>query len=114
MPNKLRRFGIYNKSNSLNYIGNCKIGKSDGSYGRLAFIFWKTGKEIYNYAVFSPSYGENFSDISFCAFSSSIRKDEPKSQKDIYEHFVCPTCYQMLSSEKSLIIYSINKVVKFI
>ena len=103
----------YSKSNTFIYIGNCKIGKKYGSYGRIAFTFWKTGKEIYNYSVFSPSYGENFSDISFCAFSSAIRKDEPQSQKDIYEHFVSPTCYQMFCSEKSLTIYSISKVVRY-
>ena len=50
------------------YIGNCRYGTRD--YGSDAFLFMYETSQ-HNYKTFSPSYGENFSDISFCAFSSS-------------------------------------------
>ena len=88
-----------------NYIGNCKLGKvNDENIGHNAFLFWDTNLESYNYKIFSDNYGENFSDISFCAFSSVIHRSEPSSKRKIYQYFVRPTCYQMFCSQRSLTI----------
>jgi len=90
---------------SYSYIGNCKLGKvNDENIGHNAFLFWNTKLEIYNYKIFSENYGENFSDTSFCAFSSVIHRSEPSSKRNIYQYFVRPTCYQMFCSQKSLTI----------
>jgi len=99
-----KEYGVKTENKLYSYIGSCKYGKkNDGNYGRRAFSFWDdTLKGHLNYSVFSPSYGENFSDISFCAFSSVISKDETKAKRDMYQYFVRPTCYQMFCSERSL------------
>ena len=94
-----------NEKNSSNlnpkpytYIGDCKLGQKEG-YGRYAFFYYKDTNDI-DYSIFSPSYGETFSNISFCAFSSIIHKKDDK--KGFYGGFIRPTCYEMFCSELSL------------
>jgi len=85
-----------------NFIGNCKIGKKE-NYGKSSFEYWNSTKN-FNFSIFSDSYGEIFSDISFCAFSSAIHITESEEKRKIYEGFIRPTCYQMFCSKKSLTI----------
>ena len=68
-------------SKIYNFIGNCKIGKKD-NYGKSSFEYWNSTKN-YNYSIFSDTYGENFSDISFCAFSSAIHITESSEKRNI-------------------------------
>ena len=88
----------YQNPKTYTYIGNCKLGKKD-NYGHYAFFYWLENN-LYDYSEFSPSYGESFSDISFCAFSNIIHKNDPK--KNFYEVFIRPTCYEMFCSDLSL------------
>ena len=83
------------------YIGNCKLGEKE-KYGIFAFEYWLKYTSNNDYSVFTPTYGESFSNNSFCAFSSVIQKDDPK--KSQYEIFIRPTCYEMFCSERSLTI----------
>lgn len=80
------------------YIGNCKMGKKE-NFGKLAFHYWLNNFD-YSYSIFSSSYGEVFSENSFCAFSSIIDKNDVR--KNIYNGFIRPTCYEMYCSESSL------------
>ena len=83
------------------YIGSCNLGKTE-NYGRFAF-YYGPNKTIGNtYSIFTDSFGESFSDNSFCAFSSIIKKDDPK--KELYQDFIRPTCYEMFCSNRSLTI----------
>ena len=75
------------------------MGKKE-DFGRLAFYYY-LNTNAYNYAIFSDSYGETFSDKSFCAFSSVIHKND---KDKFYKYFVRPTCYEMFCSERSLTI----------
>jgi len=94
----------YDRAEKYSYIGNCKIGKKE-NYGAFAF---KNDQDIlqvgYNYTYFEDSYGENFSDTSFCAFSSAILINDPPDKKAVYQYFIRPTCYKMFCSKKSLTI----------
>ena len=92
------------------YIGNCNLG-SKNEFGHYAFYYWQKEKKIYNYSIFSTNYGESFSDISFCAFSSVIHKDENNIKKQIYKGFIRPTCYEMYCSTKSLTIKINNQYI---
>ena len=83
------------------YIGNCNLGQTE-NYGYFAFYYGPNKTIGYTYSIFTESFGESFSDISFCAFSSIIRKDDPK--KDLYKDFIRPTCYEMFCSNRSLTI----------
>ena len=98
-PISLNEKEIESKSNK-NYIGNCKIGMKEG-YGKLNFFYWDE-KKNYSYSLFDESYGEKFSDISFCAFSSVIHQQDPN--KGTYKGFIRPTCYEMYCSNQSLTI----------
>ena len=82
-------------------IGNCKYGSKN--FGKRSFLNWDTSKN-YNFTIFSDSYGEVYSNTSFCAFSSAIHKNESQVKKDIYEGFIRPTCYEMYCSNRSLTI----------
>ena len=84
------------------YLGNCKIGRKD-NYGDKAFDYWLKDHDLnkYTYSIFSDNYGEEFSDTSFCAFSSVIHKSDPNK---FYRNFIRPTCYQMNCSDLSLTI----------
>ena len=79
------------------YTGSCLIGQKD-DFGGKGFL--ELYKKEYNYSVFADNYGENFSDTSFCAFSSIIHKDD----NNFYQGYIRPTCYQMICSNKSLTI----------
>ena len=83
------------------YAGNCKLGNNEDKFGHYSFFFWK---KDYDYSIFSDSYGETFSDHSFCAFSSVISKDDDSEKKKIYSGFIRPTCYEMFCSNTSLTI----------
>jgi len=48
-------------------------------------------KNDIDYSIFSPSYGETFSNISFCAFSSIIHKKDDK--KGFYGGFIAMKCF---------------------
>lgn len=92
------------------FIGNCKLGmKKD--YGRPNFALWdeKYNSSIYNYSIFSETYGEKFSERSFCAFSSVIQTEDPK--KEIYKDFIRPTCYEMFCSSQLLTIKINNQYI---
>ena len=92
-----------NNNKVKSYIGNCKLGTRK-DYGLLNFALWenKYNSSIYNYSFFTETYGEKFSDISFCAFSSVIHSQDPK--KNIYKGFIRPTCYEMHCSDEFLTI----------
>ena len=79
---------------NYNYDGYCKFG--NGKYGAYGFLEQKTYTEISQYIY--ESYSEN----SFCAFSSILKKgiDNP----DYINGTLRPTCYKMNCSEKSLTI----------
>ena len=88
-----------NKNNEFSYVGNCKLGNKN--FGQPSFIFWNKSYSQYNYTIFPNNYGESFSEISFCAFSSVI----PQNYKDeFYNGFIRPTCYEMYCSDSSLTI----------
>ena len=80
------------------YIGNCNIGNNN-NFGKKIFFHYFHNL-YYDYSFFSDNYGENFSDTSFCAFSSVIHKD----YDEIFKGFIRPTCYQMNCSNLSLTI----------
>ena len=86
------------------YNGNCKIGNKD--YG--SFLKYITGSN-YKYNSFSEIIEENYSEISFCALSSILKKNERKkdSNRNI-NGLIRPTCYEMFCSDTSLTI-KINK-----
>ena len=84
------------------YIGSCKFGKKN-NYGMWAFSYAEIPGTYY-YNVFNDSYGEVFSDHSFCAFSSVISKFDSREKKNVYQGFIRPTCYEMFCSNKSLTI----------
>ena len=94
---------IQQSNQKYSLIGNCKFGVRD-NYGHYAFYYWQTHKVDYNYTIFNESYGESFSNISFCAFSSVIGAYDSQIKKNVYEGFVRPTCYEMYCSDKSLTI----------
>ena len=98
----------FDSKEKYNYIGNCKIGKKE-NYGSFAFSNAGLNPE-YNYSIFSESYGEIFSDHSFCAFSSIIYINDNPQKKSIYEGFIRPTCYEMFCSKKSLTILIKNSI----
>ena len=89
-------------SDKLSYIGNCKMGNNN--FGYYPFFYYTHDTSTYNYNKFSPTYGEKYSNISFCAFSSVIYKYDDESQKQIYKDFIRPTCYEMYCSNFSLTI----------
>ena len=74
------------------YNGNCYIG--EGQYGKDL-----TNMEIYK--TYSNSLLEEYSNISFCAMSSILKKDETISG---LKNLIRPTCYKMYCSSKSLTI----------
>ena len=94
---------IKQKNGKSSLIGNCKFGVRK-NYGHYAFLYWQSHKKDYDYTIFSESYGESFSNISFCAFSSVISVHDSQQNKSIYEGFIRPTCYEMYCSEESLTI----------
>ena len=84
-----------NINNQNNYDGYCKFG--NGKYGaKYGFLEQKTYTEISQYIY------ENYSENSFCAFSSILKKgiDNP----NYINGTLRPTCYKMNCSEKSLTI----------
>jgi hypothetical protein len=74
------------------YNGNCYIG--EGQYGNGL-----TNNEIYK--TYSNSLLGEYSNISFCAMSSILKKDETISG---LKNLIRPTCYKMYCSSKSLTI----------
>ena len=81
------------KKNEFSYIGNCKKGTRN--FGQYSFLYWNKAYSNHDYNTFTNNYGESFSEISFCAFSSVIHK----SDKDkFYNGFIRPTCYEMYCS----------------
>jgi len=94
---------IKQSENKYSLIGNCKFGERK-NYGHYAFYYWNPLKEDKDFTVFNESYGESFSNISFCAFSSVISAYDSQENKEIYEGFVRPTCYEMYCSNESLTI----------
>jgi len=94
---------IKKKASKYSLIGNCKFGVRE-NYGHYAFQYWDTEKMSLDYTVFNESYGESFSNISFCAFSSVISVYDSPEKKKIYEGFIRPTCYEMYCSDESLTI----------
>ena len=91
------------RENKYSLKGNCKFGDRN-NYGHYAFFYWQPEKTHYDYTIFNESYGESFSNISFCAFSSVISAYDNQTNKNIYEGFVRPTCYEMYCSDDSLTI----------
>ena len=89
----------FNNNPKYSYIGNCNIGKKN-NFGKDIFYFYYNNYN-YDYSSFSSNYGENFSDTSFCAFSSVIHKDD---EDEKFKGFIRPTCYQMNCSNLSLTI----------
>jgi len=87
-------------SGKLSYVGNCKIGNDN--FGYYPFYYYTHNTYTNKYNIFDPSYGEKYSDISFCAFSSVIYKNDEKMS--IYKDFFRPTCYEMYCSNFSLTI----------
>lgn len=87
--------------NKYTYIGNCYLGKKE-NFGKNIFVYDQDISGEYDYSIFSDSYGEKFTDHSFCAFSSIIYKNDNK--RSIYEGFIRPTCYEMNCSSLSLTI----------
>jgi len=87
------------KKNEFSYIGNCKLGNKN--FGQFAFSYWNTTYSQNNYSTFSNTYGESFSENSFCAFSSVIHISD---KNKFYKGFVRPTCYEMYCSDSSLTI----------
>jgi len=85
-------YGIDGKTRNLYYNGNCKIG--DGNYGTdLTFdnsIIYKNYANIFD---------EKYSESSFCALSSILKKSESNNQ---VKGIIRPSCYQMHCSNKSL------------
>ena len=86
-------------SDEISYIGNCKLGNR--YFGQPSFFFWNQAYTQIDYTTFSDTYGESFSEISFCAFSSVIHKND---QNKFYNGFIRPTCYEMYCSDSSLTI----------
>ncbi len=88
------------------FNGNCKIGnKNFGGY--LKYL--NEDDNNYRYSDFPGIIEENYSEISFCALSSILKKDErEKSSNSIIKGLIRPTCYQMFCSNTSLTI-KINK-----
>ena len=78
-------------------IGSCYLGKNK-NFGQKAFLYYQDFTEEYDYSIFSDSYGEEFTDHSFCDFSSIILKNDNK--KNIYKGFILPTCYEIVCSIK--------------
>ena len=70
------------------------------NFGKNTFVYDQYITGEYDYSIFSDSYGEKFTDHSFCAFSSIIYKKD--INKNIYEGFIRPTCYEMNCSSLSL------------
>ena len=89
---------ISDSSSPLYYGGNCKYG--DGSYGSsLEFL------EDRYYSNISDILEEEYSNASFCVFSSLIKNDIANSDSSNYiKNVLRPTCYEMRCSEKSLTI----------
>ena len=78
------------------YYGNCKIG--NGKYGKKLTALNKINND-YRYHDVSNILKEEYSNISFCAFSSVLKKNE-----SILKGIIRPSCYQMFCSDKSLTI----------
>ena len=97
-PISLSEKEILGSDIKTSYIGNCKLGQKE-NFGKQAFRFADFTRDYY-YDIFSDSYGEKFTDHSFCAFSSIIYKKD--INKNIYEGFIRPTCYEMNCSNQSL------------
>ena len=77
------------------YDGYCKFGYS--KYGDdLPFL------NENNYTKISSYIYEEYSNISFCAFSSLLRTD--RDNPNYIKNILRPTCYKMYCSEKSLTI----------
>ena len=100
-PISLNEIDVIETDIKYTYIGNCYLGKKD-NFGQKAFLYDQDFTETYNYSIFSDSYGEKFTDHSFCAFSSIIYKYDKK--RSLYEGFIRPTCYEMNCSSRSLTI----------
>ena len=78
------------------FYGNCKFG--NGKYGAYLNPVNNINSN-YRYYNLSNILKEEYSDISFCALSSVLKKEE-NTMKGI----IRPSCYQMFCSDKSLTI----------
>ena len=78
------------------YYGNCKFGY--GKYGVFLSVLNNINSN-YRYYNVSNVLKEEYSDISFCALSSILKKGET-----ILQGIIRPSCYQMFCSDESLTI----------
>ena len=90
------------------FNGNCKIGGS--RYGIYLTLITRNKSEHYQYNKFSEAFGENYSDTSFCALSSILKKKD-KDNQPLINTLIRPTCYQMFCSDRSLTIRINNEYI---
>ena len=90
------------RSNEQYYKGSCNIGNS--RYGELIDLAIGENSNKTRYSDLYDILMEKYSNESFCALSSLIRKNENSKNLFYVNNLIRPTCYQMFCSNESLTI----------